>query len=187
MKRSRSPSTDKNHLGGDASNKATSQTAENFPSKPSASTSGNPNGKNNNKDIPLKPTVAEHVNLYQIVGVRHSATTSDLRAAMKKSALKFHPDRNVGREEEAKLQFQTLNEAFAVLLDEGQRRQHDTKLGLNFGSKVGDLLSQMNAHHEGHHRHSNNEPKVEHFEDKASDEDKTKTDKSDNDEEDFCP
>eukprot|EP00744_Colponema_vietnamica_P021044 GILI01029992.1.p1 GENE.GILI01029992.1~~GILI01029992.1.p1 ORF type:complete len:190 (-),score=16.85 GILI01029992.1:35-604(-) len=134
MKRSRSPE----HVDANMNDTSPNQT------KPQPSSS---------KDIPVRPINADHVNLYKNLNVPHNSTNAELRVAMKKAALKHHPDRNVGREEEAKLQFQAVNEAFAVLLDDGKRRQHDTRLGLNFGSKVGDLMSQMHAHHSGHHHH----------------------------------
>lgn len=61
---------------------------------------------------------------YDVLGVRKDATKDDIKAAYRKLALQYHPDRNKSPEAEEK--FKEISEAFAVLSDDGKRRQYDT-------------------------------------------------------------
>lgn len=58
--------------------------------------------------------------LYDLIGVRKSATTADIRKAGKKRKVETHPDRG-GDEEE----FKKVNNALAVLLDPASRAEYD--------------------------------------------------------------
>ena len=61
---------------------------------------------------------------YDVLGVRKDATKDDIKAAYRRLALQYHPDRNKSPEAEEK--FKEISEAFAVLSDEGKRKQFDT-------------------------------------------------------------
>eukprot|EP00467_Chlorarachnion_reptans_P005036 CAMPEP_0114524316 /NCGR_PEP_ID=MMETSP0109-20121206/21787_1 /TAXON_ID=29199 /ORGANISM="Chlorarachnion reptans, Strain CCCM449" /LENGTH=515 /DNA_ID=CAMNT_0001705745 /DNA_START=254 /DNA_END=1801 /DNA_ORIENTATION=+ len=65
---------------------------------------------------------------YKILGVTQSATDRELKKAYRKAALKWHPDKNKGSEEEEKIaeeKFKDVNEAYEVLSDENKRRRYD--------------------------------------------------------------
>jgi molecular chaperone DnaJ len=82
---------------------------------------------------------------YEILSVERTATTSDIRKAYKKLALKYHPDRNPGSAE-AEAQFKEITEAFGVLSDDGKRGQYDQfgHAGLGGSSDFGgDIFSHV--------------------------------------------
>jgi DnaJ-class molecular chaperone len=62
---------------------------------------------------------------YSILGVSEGASQDDIKHAFRKLAMKYHPDRNLGKEEWAGGKFKQVNEAYAVLSDEGKRREYD--------------------------------------------------------------
>ena len=61
---------------------------------------------------------------YEVLGVSRSADESELKAAYRKIALKFHPDRNPD-DPEAEERFKEASEAYAVLSDAEKRRAYD--------------------------------------------------------------
>lgn len=63
--------------------------------------------------------------LYDVLGVSDDANDEELKRAYRRSAMKAHPDRNVGREASAHAQFQEIKEAYAILSDPVQRRVYD--------------------------------------------------------------
>jgi len=70
--------------------------------------------------------------LYGILGVAKGATDKDIKAAYRKLALKYHPDKNKG-DKEAEKKFGEINAAYAILSDAKKRQQYD-----QFGSVPGD-------------------------------------------------
>ncbi|KAK6957805.1 hypothetical protein Daesc_000594 [Daldinia eschscholtzii] len=54
-----------------------------------------------------------------------SASTEEVKKQFKRLALKYHPDRNPGREAEVNPKFQTIQSAHEILSDETLRRQYD--------------------------------------------------------------
>ncbi|XP_044494501.1 chaperone protein DnaJ-like isoform X2 [Mangifera indica] len=68
---------------------------------------------------------------YSVLGLRKQASAIEIRAAYRKLALKWHPDRWMKDPlvaGEAKCRFQQIQEAYAVLSDEGKRRIYDAGL-----------------------------------------------------------
>ncbi len=61
---------------------------------------------------------------YEVLGVSKDASESDLKAAYRKLALKFHPDRNPG-DKSAEDKFKEAAEAYEVLRDQQKRRIYD--------------------------------------------------------------
>lgn len=69
--------------------------------------------------------------LYEILGVDKKATDAEIKAAYRKLALKWHPDKHKG-EKEAETKFKEINGAYEILSDNKKRQQYDT-----FGSAGG--------------------------------------------------
>tara|TARA_R110000868_G_scaffold45045_2_gene149856 strand:- start:26615 stop:27790 length:1176 start_codon:yes stop_codon:yes gene_type:complete len=61
---------------------------------------------------------------YEILGVAKSADGKVLKAAYRKLAMEFHPDRNPGNAE-AEAKFKEVGEAYSVLSDENKRAAYD--------------------------------------------------------------
>src|SRR5260221_6069937 len=71
--------------------------------------------------------------LYEILGVTPHATQAELKAAWRRAAMKWHPDRNRGREYHAQAEFQRINDAYAALTNPLRRAEYD--LMLNTGPR----------------------------------------------------
>ena len=71
----------------------------------------------------------EQKDYYKILGLERNATQDEIKKKYKKLALKFHPDKMVGKSEteqkEAEEKFKEINEAYSILSDETKRRQYD--------------------------------------------------------------
>ncbi len=61
---------------------------------------------------------------YEVLGVSRTATEDDLKKAYRRSAMKYHPDRNPG-DAAAEASFKEAKEAYEVLSDGGKRRMYD--------------------------------------------------------------
>ncbi len=61
---------------------------------------------------------------YQELGIAKGATQEEIKKAYRKSALKYHPDKNPG-DAEAEKRFKKISEAYEVLSDENKRRIYD--------------------------------------------------------------
>ncbi|XP_076245666.1 dnaJ homolog subfamily C member 21 [Calliopsis andreniformis] len=62
---------------------------------------------------------------YEVLGVARNASDDDLKKAYRKLALKWHPDKNLENTEEAKEQFQLVQQAWEVLSDPHERAWYD--------------------------------------------------------------
>ncbi|WP_041681684.1 MULTISPECIES: J domain-containing protein [Cupriavidus] len=63
--------------------------------------------------------------LYTTLGVQSDATLDEIKRAYRRAAMKWHPDRNLGREAEAHAAFQEIRDAYTILSDAGQRQIYD--------------------------------------------------------------
>lgn len=66
-------------------------------------------------------------NYYEILGVDRNATQDEIKAAYRKLALKYHPDRNQGSPE-ATERFKEINDANDTLSDPEKRKKYDYEL-----------------------------------------------------------
>ena len=75
---------------------------------------------------------------YEVLGVPHSATAAQIRAAYRRAALASHPDKNPG-DPSAEAQFLRVSSAYDVLRDEAKRAAYDrggcasTSTAVDFG------------------------------------------------------
>ncbi len=60
---------------------------------------------------------------YEVLGLRHNATSEDIRKAFRRLAFQYHPDRN--RDADAAQRFKEINEAYQCLCDPDRRRSYD--------------------------------------------------------------
>src|SRR6202142_2889636 len=63
--------------------------------------------------------------LYEVLGAERGATPEQIKSAYGRAALKWHPDRNPEKKEEAEHKFRAASEAYAVLSDEQKRSMYD--------------------------------------------------------------
>ncbi len=75
---------------------------------------------------------------YQVLGVSRDADGKAIKKAYRRLAMKYHPDRNPGKQQEANEKFKEINEAFAVLGDPEKRKQYDQ---YGTAGDVGDIFS----------------------------------------------
>ncbi|KAL2798745.1 hypothetical protein BJX66DRAFT_294761 [Aspergillus keveii] len=64
---------------------------------------------------------------YADLGLAPNADPEDVKRQFRKLALKYHPDRNPGREVEFNAKFQAIQSAHEILSDPGQRLKYDTE------------------------------------------------------------
>src|SRR5262245_60511571 len=91
---------------------------------------------------------------YEVLEVERQAGDGDLKAAFRKLAMKWHPDRNPG-DKSSEARFKEINEAYEVLKDPDKRAAYDRfghaafehggpggpgGFGTDFGSAFSDLF-----------------------------------------------
>ncbi|RAL16755.1 DnaJ domain protein [Aspergillus homomorphus CBS 101889] len=75
---------------------------------------------------------------YADLGLTPSAETEEIKRQFRKLALKYHPDRNPGREVEFISKFQAIQAAHEILIDPQQRLRYDTdRLRAGYGKFYG--------------------------------------------------
>lgn len=61
---------------------------------------------------------------YELLGINKNATEAEIKAAYRKAALQYHPDRNPGNKQ-AEEKFKEINEAYEILSDKQKRQAYD--------------------------------------------------------------
>lgn len=65
-------------------------------------------------------------NYYDILGISKTASAEEIRAAYKKLALQYHPDRNLNNQAEAEAKFKEIQAAYECLSDPTKKQAYDT-------------------------------------------------------------
>ena len=68
--------------------------------------------------------MADKRDYYEVLGVEKGATAEEIKRAYRKSAMKYHPDRNPG-DKEAEEKFKEIGEAYEVLSNDEKRSRYD--------------------------------------------------------------
>ncbi|MBP7780707.1 MAG: molecular chaperone DnaJ [Paludibacteraceae bacterium] len=102
--------------------------------------------------------MASNNDYYDILGVSKTATDAEIKSAYRKLAVKYHPDRQVGKSDaekkEAEEKFKEVAEAYSVLSDAQKRQRYDQfgKAGVDgsaggfggfSGASAEDIFSQV--------------------------------------------
>jgi molecular chaperone DnaJ len=102
--------------------------------------------------------MAEKRCYYEVLGVSRTATEAEITKAYRTLAKRYHPDRNIG-DEEAKIKYAEVDEAYSVLSDPNKRARYDRYghagvdssfaaggmegVGVDLGDFFGDLIGSF--------------------------------------------
>ncbi|XP_071158529.1 dnaJ homolog subfamily B member 6-like isoform X3 [Mytilus edulis] len=95
------------------------------------------------------------VDYYKVLGISKNSSETDVKKAYRKLALKWHPDKNPDKKEEAEKKFKEISEAYEVLSDKKKRELYDKygKEGLINGGSDYDFQDNYD-HFRGFHFHN---------------------------------
>ena len=65
------------------------------------------------------------INYYNVLQVPKGASEAEIKKSYRKLAMKWHPDKNPDKVEEASKHFQEIGEAYDVLIDPQKRAVYD--------------------------------------------------------------
>lgn len=65
------------------------------------------------------------IDYYNILDISFDATSEEIKVAFKKQALRWHPDRNIGKD--TKIKMQEINEAYLILKDFEARARYNNE------------------------------------------------------------
>ncbi|KAG4915960.1 hypothetical protein JHK82_053595 [Glycine max] len=85
----------------------------------------------------------DQTSLYQVLGVERTASQQEIKKAYYKLALRLHPDKNPGDDEEAKEKFQQLQKVISILGDEEKRALYDQTGCVDDADLAGDVVQNL--------------------------------------------
>lgn len=91
-------------------------------------------------------------NLYEVLGVAEDASPEVIRAAYRKLAIKYHPDKNPG-DTAAEERFKEVSQAYDVLSSPEKRESYDQRLRGGFGGDFSDLFGGVGSIEDILHRY----------------------------------
>lgn len=77
---------------------------------------------------------------YQILSIAQNATSEEIKKAYKTASMKYHPDRNPGKDTTSMMQ--DINEAYAILKDDEKRTRYDQEYR-NFKQETTEVTSYI--------------------------------------------
>ena len=86
---------------------------------------------------------------YEVLGVSRTAAVDEIKAAYRKAALKWHPDRNPVNKAEAEVNFRECTEAYSVLSDAQKRQIFSTAHAFFANAQLYTLARGRNRMHAG--------------------------------------
>jgi molecular chaperone DnaJ len=82
---------------------------------------------------------------YEILGIARNCSADEIKSAYRKAALKWHPDRNPEKKDEAEHNFREATEAYSVLSDPQKRPIYDRLGHAGLGNRGFDPSAGFNA------------------------------------------
>ncbi|XP_070566644.1 dnaJ homolog subfamily B member 6-like isoform X11 [Ptychodera flava] len=85
------------------------------------------------------------VDYYKVLGISRTATEEEIKKAYRKLALKWHPDKNQDKKDEAEKKFKEISEAYQVLSDKKKKEIYDRYgvEGLNGSTGASDFGAEF--------------------------------------------
>jgi len=106
----------------------------------------------NMPNMPMPNTASTDVNkaetYYAILGIANTASTDEIKKAYRKLSLEYHPDRNHNDEEKGE-RYKKINEAYATLSNETERKAYDLSISNPFAGLMGQMGGQMGGQMSG--------------------------------------
>lgn len=86
------------------------------------------------KQVQAKLRAGHVLNPYRVLSIPDDASSTEIRLAYKKLALKYHPDKAEVKETAAAV-FKMVSEANTILSDEDKKREYDTRRAILRGRR----------------------------------------------------